>query len=129
MPVFWGMRWPREVIYRRIEERVDRMVVSGLVEEVKKLRDMGYGLRNNSLHSVGYKEIVDHLDGRTTLEDAVHLIKQNTRRFAKKQLTWFRQDDRIRWIDLQEPVDWNTLAETVLASLNLDDSFYKSTSV
>ncbi len=126
--VFWGLRWPREVIYRRIEERVDRMVDSGLVQEVKKLWDMGYGLQNNSLHSVGYKEIVDHLDGRTTLQEAVHLIKQNTRRFAKKQLTWFRQDDRIQWIDVQEPIDWNALTETVLASLNLEDSLFKSTS-
>jgi len=128
LPVFWGLRWPREVIYRRIEERVVRMVDSGLVQEVKKLRDMGYGLQNNSLHSVGYKEIVDHLEDRTTLQEAVHLIKQNTRRFAKRQLTWFRQDERIQWIDVQEPVDWNVLAETVLASLNLEDSLLKSTS-
>ena len=129
LPVFWGLRWPREVIYKRIEERVDRMVDSGLVQEVKRLRGMGYGLQNNSLHSVGYKEIVDHVEGRTTLQEAVQLIKQNTRRFAKKQLTWFRQDDRIQWIDVQEPIDWNVLAQTVLISLNLDDSLLTSTSV
>jgi tRNA dimethylallyltransferase len=128
LPVFWGLRWPREVIYRRIEERVDQMVDSGLVQEVKKLLDMGYGFQNNSLHSVGYKEVVDHLEGHTTLQEAIHLIKQNTRRFAKKQLTWFRRDDRIQWIDVQEPVDWSALADTVLASLNLEDSLLKSTS-
>jgi tRNA dimethylallyltransferase len=119
--LFWGLRWSREVIYRRIEERVDRMMEGGLVEEVKRLREMGYGLHNNGLDSVGYKEVLDHLDGHSTLKETIQQIKQNTRRFAKKQMTWFRHDRRIQWIDVQEPVDWDKLALDVLRSSNLID--------
>ena len=120
-PLFWGLRWDREVIYRRINERVDRMMESGLVEEVQKLREMGYGLQHNGLDSVGYKEVIEYLDGQSTLEDTVQQIKQNTRRFAKKQMTWFRRDKRIHWIDVQEPADWDKLALDVLRSSNIID--------
>ena len=105
VPEFWGLRWPREVLYRRIEERVDRMMDAGLVKEVERLLGNGYGPELNSLDSVGYKEVFGYLDGNTTLAETVALIKQNTRRFAKKQMTWFRRDRRIQWIDVEEPVD------------------------
>jgi len=115
--VFWALRWDRDVIYRRIEERVDRMIRSGLIEEVERLVKMDYDIGSNSLDSVGYKEVLDHLKCHSTLQETVDRIKQNTRRFAKKQMTWFRGDPRIRWIDVQEPVDWDRLAEMVLSSL------------
>ena len=117
-PLFWSLRWERDAIYQRIEERVDRMIESGLVDEVTRLRKMGYGRQHNSMDSVGYKEIFDFLDGQSPLDETINLIKQNTRRFAKKQMTWFRRDARINWIDVREPVDWDELADTVLRSLD-----------
>lgn len=91
---------PREIIYQRIEERVDAMIAKGLVEEVKQLS----AYRNlNALNTVGYKEIVEYLDGNSTLPKAIEEIKKNTRRFAKRQLTWFRNQENAIWIDYQTP--------------------------
>jgi len=117
IPQFWGLDWPREVLYQRIERRVDEMVQSGLIQEVERLKGMGFGLRYNSLDSVGYKEVFDYLGGSILFDEMVDLIKRNTRRFAKKQLTWFRRDSRIRWIELREPVDWDEIAQRCLNSL------------
>ncbi len=117
VPIFWGLRWKRENLYERIERRVDNMIKSGLVEEVKKLKKMGFDTRYNSLDSVGYTEVFDYLDGKTTFDEMVDLIKRNTRRFAKKQLTWFRQDSRINWTDLEESVDWNEVVQSIMSSM------------
>lgn len=119
VPIFWGLRWDRDDLYRRIERRVDDMVQAGLVQEVERLKEMGFGLDHNSLDSVGYREVFAYLDGNTSSEEMVKLIKRNTRRFAKKQMTWFRRDSRIRWIDVQEPVDWNDIAQQVLGSVEI----------
>jgi len=113
-PHFWGLRWPREVLYRRIEDRVDAMIRSGLVQEVENLKKMGFGPEHNGLDSVGYREIFHHLAGEISLAEAVGRIKMNTRRFAKKQLIWFRRDKRIRWVDVQEPVDWHGLVQKIV---------------
>ncbi len=87
---------PREQLYDRINQRVDVMMQDGLVEEVKSL--LPY--RNlNALNTVGYSEIFDYLDGKTDLHTATELIKQHTRQFAKRQLTWFNKDKEITWID------------------------------
>ena len=89
-----GLELPREEIYDRINRRVDLMMEEGLLEEVKSL----YKLKNlNSLQTVGYKEIFDYLDGKIDLEFAVSEIKKNTRRYAKRQLTWYRKDEKINW--------------------------------
>ncbi|HEY0897007.1 MAG TPA: tRNA (adenosine(37)-N6)-dimethylallyltransferase MiaA [Sphingobacteriaceae bacterium] len=89
-----GLNLPREILYGQINSRVDRMIGQGLVEEVRSLA----AYRNlNPLNTVGYSEIFDYLDGRYSLEDAVSAIKQNTRRFAKRQLTWFRKDPGTEW--------------------------------
>jgi tRNA dimethylallyltransferase len=95
---FWqiGLHRPRQELYRRIEKRVDRMMASGLVEEVKRLRQM-YPASCPPFKSLGYKEIAMFLDGAVTLERAVDLIKQHTRNFAKRQLSWFRQEKDIDW--------------------------------
>ena len=90
----------RERLYRRINERVDRMMENGLLEEVKGLqphRDC------NAMKSVGYRELLEYLNGRTTLEEAVDRIKSNTRRFARKQLTWFRKNDLYHWFHPDDP--------------------------
>ena len=82
----------RNKLYNRIEDRVDEMLKLGLVEEVRRLRDMGCTADMVSMQGLGYKEILAYLDGHTTLEEAVYLIKRDTRHFAKRQLTWFRRE-------------------------------------
>lgn len=91
-----GIQYPRELLYERIDLRVDRMMRDGLEEEAHKL----YPLKSlNALQTVGYKELFDYFDGATSLEKAVGLIKQNSRRYAKRQQTWFGRDQRIHWIE------------------------------
>lgn len=89
-----GLELPREELYERINKRVDLMMETGLLEEAKQL----YPNRNlNSLQTVGYRELFDYFDGKTDLETAISEIKKNSRRYAKRQLTWYRKDDRIVW--------------------------------
>jgi len=99
-----GLMVDRELLYRRIGDRVDRMVSDGLVEEVEALLDMGYDPNLNSLRTVGYREIIDYLYGRCSLFEAIDRIKLNTRRYAKRQMTWFRKDERIRWVESRDEV-------------------------
>jgi tRNA dimethylallyltransferase len=94
-----GVDLPKEALHHRIHDRVDRMIEQGLVEEVKGL--LPYR-NHNALQTVGYKEIFEYLDGKTSLDEAVANIKTNTRRYAKRQLTWFRKDPDIRWIHPDE---------------------------
>ncbi len=96
-PLYIGVTWPRPILYDRINRRVDRMIQEGLVEEVSALLKKGYNANLNSLDSVGYKEIIAYLQGRHSREEAVELIKRNTRRFAKRQLTWFRRLSEVNW--------------------------------
>ncbi len=112
---FYGLEWSRAELHRRIEERVESMVQSGLVREVQTLKDTGYGPELNALDSVGYKEVFQFLDGGLSFGEMVLLIKQRTRRFAKRQMTWFRKDKRIRWIPLAEPVNWKDVANRVVS--------------
>jgi tRNA dimethylallyltransferase len=95
-----GLDWKRQELYDRINQRVDRMISDGLVDEVRSLRARGYDRRLNALNTVGYKEVFDYLDGSRSLEDTITLIKRNSRRFAKRQLTWFRADKRIQWVSM-----------------------------
>jgi tRNA dimethylallyltransferase len=95
----FGLNMRRETLYRRIESRADQMIAEGLIEEVKKIIDAGYSRDCTAMQSFGYKEIVDYLDGKHSRDEAIALLKQNTRRFAKRQLTWFRHDPRIEWVD------------------------------
>jgi tRNA dimethylallyltransferase len=94
-----GLNRPREELYERINRRVDQMMADGLLEEAKAL----YPKRHlNALNTVGYKELFDYIDGRWPLEEAVERIKGNTRRYARKQLTWFKKDENIRWFHPDE---------------------------
>lgn len=94
-----GLNLNRELLYHRINRRVDLMMEMGLLEEVKGLLPHR---KLNALQTVGYQELFDYLDGQCSLADAVERIKQNTRRFAKRQLTWFRKDTEIRWFEPQQ---------------------------
>jgi tRNA dimethylallyltransferase len=91
-----GLDPGREMLYNRINERVDQMMAAGLLEEVRALLSWR---EKNALQTVGYSEMFDHIDGLTTLEKAVELLKRNTRRYAKRQMTWFRRDAGIQWFD------------------------------
>lgn len=110
----YGLRWDRKNLYSNIEKRVDEMIKKGLIEEVKMILNMGYSKENNSLNSLGYKEIIDLLENKITLNEAVNLIKRNTRRFAKRQLTWFNADKRIHWFELHSFDDIDLIAENIL---------------
>lgn len=96
--VYFVLNDDREKLYQRIEERVDEMMREGLLEEVRALKDMGCTREMVSMQGLGYKEILDHLDGECTLEEAVNRIKLSTRHFAKRQLTWFRREKDVIWI-------------------------------
>lgn len=89
----------RDLLYRKIDLRVDEMLEKGLVEEVRKLKEMGFSKEMVSMQGLGYKEILSYLDGACTLEEAVYLIKRDTRHFAKRQLTWFRRERDVIWIE------------------------------
>lgn len=97
-PILIGLDAPREVLYERINMRVDQMMEKGLVQEVTALQDEQ---DNNALQTVGYKELFAHLNGDSTLVEAVEAIKQNTRRYAKRQLTWFKRNPSTQWFDYQ----------------------------
>ncbi len=114
----FGLNWEREKLYSRIEKRVDQMIESGLVEEVKSVLNEGFNKKMNALNTVGYKEIFDFLDGKISLDRAIELIKRNTRRYAKRQLTWFRRDERIKWINVGESTEIPALAESVINLLD-----------
>ena len=96
---------PRALLYQRIEQRVDAMLANGLVAEVESLLAAGYARDSAALRSFGYRELIAYLDGECTYLEAVKQLKQNTRRFAKRQLTWFRKDTRIEWVDRNSTAD------------------------
>lgn len=113
----FGLNWERETLYKNIEKRVDDMIGSGLVEEVKNILELGYDKKLNALNTVGYKEIISYLENEITLERAVELIKRNTRRFAKRQMTWFRKDKRINWIGIKSENDILSAKEQILKKI------------
>jgi len=112
---YFGLTMEREKLYNRIEQRVDKMMAGGLIDEVKGLVEKGYGPQSTAMQALGYKEIIDYLEGLCTMEEAVELIKRNTRRFAKRQLTWFRRDKRIRWIEVQNYESLDKITDEIIA--------------
>jgi len=96
----FGLEWEREKLYKNINSRVDRMIEGGLIDEAKNILNMGYSPQLNSLNTVGYKEIISYLNNEINLDKAIELIKRNTRRFAKRQTTWFKKDKRITWFKI-----------------------------
>ena len=99
---YFVLNAPRDLLYRRIDERVDQMMVDGLVKEVENLKKMGCHRGVNSMQGLGYKEILDYLDGITDLDEAVRVLKRDTRHFAKRQLTWFRREKDVIWVNKEE---------------------------
>jgi tRNA dimethylallyltransferase len=101
-PIIIGLQATREIIYNRINQRVDIMIQEGLVEEVQKLLPFK---ENNALQTVGYREIFDYLENKITLQQAIENIKTNTRRFAKRQMTWFNKTENVQWFDYHKCED------------------------
>ena len=107
----------RAKLYERIDMRVDMMMEAGLVEEVKKLLDMGCTRDMVSMQGLGYKEIIDYLQGNISLEEAVYVIKRDTRHFAKRQLTWFRRERDVRWVNKSDFASEDAILEYILAQM------------
>ena len=103
-----GLEIDRELLYEKINSRVDKMINDGLIEEAKKLIKYRH---YNALNTVGYKELFDFLDGDSNLEIAIEKIKQNTRRLAKRQITWFKRDKSINWFTIDE---YQAIVKTIL---------------
>lgn len=105
----------REDIYRRINERVETMFEKGLVDEVQSLLDNPEGLSRQAGQALGYKEVIQYLEGGLTLDDAKEMVKLNTRRFAKRQMTWFRSFPDVQWLEAVEHEDLKTISEKIIS--------------
>jgi tRNA dimethylallyltransferase len=116
-----GLTVDRASLYRRIDERVLRMLADGLVDEVRGLLDAGYRDALTAAQAIGYKELVPVIEGEVALEAATVAIQQATRRYAKRQLTWFRADPRVRWIDVTD-LSGPQARDEVLALVESDEA-------
>ena len=112
----FGLTASRPALYKRINRRVDDMIEAGLVEEVRRLLEKGYGPELPSMKGLGYRQIAGYLVGEYDLLTATELLKRDTRRFAKRQFTWFRADPRVHWIDV-EGLSAAEVSETIVALL------------
>ncbi|NLY81523.1 MAG: tRNA (adenosine(37)-N6)-dimethylallyltransferase MiaA [Clostridiales bacterium] len=110
----YGLLWDRKTLYERINQRVENMIEAGLVDEVKNLFSMGLTSDNYSMKGIGYKEIIEYLNGNYTLDEAVHLIKKNTRHFAKRQQTWFKKYEDMIWLNVDEDTNIADTVEKIL---------------
>ncbi|WP_350345047.1 tRNA (adenosine(37)-N6)-dimethylallyltransferase MiaA [Proteinivorax tanatarense] len=99
---FYGLWMNRQRLYSRINARVDQMINDGLVEEVKTLLKLGFSKESNALKAIGYRQVIMYLDNQVDYNEMVRLIKRDTRRYAKRQLTWFRKMNNITWFDLDQ---------------------------
>lgn len=97
---YYALTMPRDILYQRINYRVDKMIEEGLIEEVHHLLAEGYDSSLPSMQGLGYKEIVAYLKGEQSLEEAIYILKRDTRHFAKRQLTWFKREENIEWLDM-----------------------------
>ncbi|UCE20167.1 MAG: tRNA (adenosine(37)-N6)-dimethylallyltransferase MiaA [Gemmatimonadota bacterium] len=113
-PLFIGLTMSRPVLYERIDRRVDDMMKKGLVDEVQNLVTMGYDRTLNAMQTVGYQEVFSYLGGEVDLEEAVRLVKRNSRHYAKRQLTWFSKDRRVTWFDVKEDESIDSIIDRIL---------------
>lgn len=113
-----GLLWDRKILYHNIDLRVDKMIKEGLIDEVSLIIKSGYSKHLNSINTVGYKEIIQYLDNEIPLERAIELIKRNTRRYAKRQMTWFNADKRIQWFQISSSNDLELFAEKIVKEIN-----------
>lgn len=120
---YYVLTCDRARLYERIDQRVDLMFEQGLVEEVKHLKEMGCHRGMVSMQGLGYKEILDYLDGICTLEEAEYILKRDTRHFAKRQLTWFRRERDVRWLKLEEyQFDRSKILDKIIREVRKEDN-------
>lgn len=113
-PEIFGIRCDRKLLYDRINNRVDEMIESGLLKEVLDLRKKGYTTEMNALNTVGYKEVFEYMDTIINYDEMIEKIKRNTRRYAKRQMTWFNKNKDIRWKDINENTEFSKLASEIV---------------
>ncbi len=113
-PIIIVLNRERDHLYERINKRVDIMLEKGLIDEVKNLLNMGYSKDLVSMQGIGYKEIIKYLDGEYTYDEAIEVIKRDSRRYAKRQITWFKRYESAKWFNLDEYNDFNILEKDVL---------------
>lgn len=111
---YFVLNMDREKLYERINSRVDKMIENGLINEVMKLKEMGYNSNMQSMKGIGYKEILFYLEGKLSLKEAIEMVKQGSRNYAKRQLTWFRKDNRVNWINKDDFNNDNEIAEYII---------------
>lgn len=114
LPIIIVLNRDRDILYDRINKRVDIMMEAGLIEEVKKLLDMGYDKNLISMQGIGYKEVVKYLEGEYTLDEAIEIIKRDSRRYAKRQITWFKRYKDSEWFDLEKYDNMELLKEDIM---------------
>ncbi|MFA5832732.1 MAG: tRNA (adenosine(37)-N6)-dimethylallyltransferase MiaA [Bacteroidota bacterium] len=115
--LYFGLQWERNTLYERINHRVDTMLAAGFLDEVKKIKKMGFDDRFQSLQTVGYKEAFAFLRNDISKERMIELMKQNTRRFAKRQMTWFRREERIQWFAISSEDQIDQIARNIVSKL------------
>ena len=117
--LYYVVNTDRDILYQRIDQRVDEMMKQGLVQEVKELKDSGCTRNMVSMQGLGYKEILDYLQGECTLSEAVYLLKRDTRHFAKRQITWFKRERDVKWLNLPDfNNDLDKVLETMIQEIN-----------
>lgn len=104
IPLMMAIRWDMQALYERIEKRVDLMLKAGLLEEVISLAQKGYNTKYQSMQGIGYKQLLDFYRGFSTYDEATRILKRDSRRYAKRQMTWFRRDPRIQWIEADDDI-------------------------
>lgn len=121
--VMIGLRMDREKLYERINKRIDIMIEQGLIDEVKSLIDRGYSENLTSMQAIGYKEVISYLKDNCSLDETVEILKRQSRRYAKRQLTWFRKEKRVNWIDVDEFDTIDDIKKAALDIINRESNF------
>lgn len=115
---YYVLSMDRDKLYEKINKRVDEMVEVGLIQEVEHLKSLGYSSEMQSMQGIGYKEILYYLEGKISLEEAIEMIKKGSRNYAKRQLTWFRKDPRVKYLN-KDLLSENQLLENILKDINI----------
>ena len=116
--LYFVLTHDRQILYDRIEKRIDQMMNEGLVNEVDNLLKMGYNQELVSMQGLGYKEFIPYLNGNCTLEESIYVLKRDTRHFAKRQLTWFRRERDVRWLDKSKHTSEAEILDEILETIN-----------
>lgn len=123
---YFVLNMDRENLYDRINRRVDIMISNGLIDEVVKLKSMGYNSSMQSMKGIGYKEILSYLDGYISMNDAIDIIKKGSRHYAKRQLTWFRKDSRVNWVNKDNFKNDDAVADYIVDRFYSMKNLFKS---